>query len=288
MTNPYLKYVAFAIVLILASYQVGAQTACSLFQVSDSLQVDEIFIESGDGMEHLGHLGPAVENTHCALRLLCNESGAVDVYSKSGRGMELEMFHWYPDTAAVSTLGAGSDEYVVGNTLGLGGIALWDDGKIVRLNTTKGRLAKAGETSKGAFAELVAYGVVYQNDTVNISIRLDVYKKTRVAKITARELSGKKVNFVTGVNYHEGQAVEFTDSYIAVWGRHPIQDSLSNCHVGAGLYFSDKNFQDGPLKADGMVRLVSKPTSSITTKIITASVKEAELNTTKRFFAFMK
>lgn len=288
MTNPYFRYVAFAIIFALTSYSLNAQTYCSLYKTSDSEQLNEVYIENDNGLEVLGHQGPAVENTHCALRILCDERGAIDVFSKSGRGMELELYGWNPDTSVISQLGVGADEYLEGETLGLGGVALWDNGQIVRLNATKGRLARVGESSKGAFAELIAYGVVYQGSTVDISIRVDVYKKTRIAKVTVKELSGKKVNFVTGVNYYDTQSVEFSDSHIAVWGKHPLKDGINPCSVGAGLFFSSKIFQAGPEKVDGMVRLISKPTSSITTKIITASAKEAELNTAKRFFAFMK
>ena len=66
-----------------------AQTASSLFWRSDSLQVKEIVSETGDQYRKIGHHGPAVENSHMALRIYFNDSGAIDVYSKSGRGMEL-------------------------------------------------------------------------------------------------------------------------------------------------------------------------------------------------------
>ena len=169
-----------------------AQTASSLFWRSDSLQVKEIAAEVGNQYNKVGHHGPAVENSHYALRLYFNDSGAIDVYSKSGRGMELMEYLWYPTAGQRDTLSLGVDGYIVGKTVGLGGIALWDGENEVKLVATKGRTARVGETKKGAYAEMIAYGVQYCDDLVDISIRIDVVDKDRLAVVTARELSGKR------------------------------------------------------------------------------------------------
>ena len=70
----------------------AAQTATSLFWRSDSLQIKEIISEQAVQYTFVGHHGPAVENSHCALRIYFNDSGAIDVYSKSGKQMELEKY----------------------------------------------------------------------------------------------------------------------------------------------------------------------------------------------------
>lgn len=263
-----------------------ARTASSLFWRSDSLQVSEIVSEKANQYKTVGHHGPAVENSHMALRLYFNDSGAIDVYSKNGRGMELLNYKWYPTIQDQTERGAGCDEYKVGKTVGLGGIALWDGQKEVKLVATNGRTARVGQTKKGSFAEIIAYGVVYNGDKVDISIRIDVTEKTRLAVVTAKELSGKKVQFLTGVNYHKGQAVKFGESYISVWGTHPADVSASPIPIGAGMFFSNKAFPQID-KVENMVRIISKPMSQVQTKIVSASTKEAELNTSKRFEAFM-
>lgn len=263
----------------------GAQTAKSLFWRSDSLQVNEIVSEQADQYRNVGHHGPAVENSHCALRLYFNDSGAVDVYSKTGRGMELPAYKWYPDSTDIAN-GAGCDEYVVGNTMGLGGISLWDGTSEVKLVATRGRTARVGDTKKGSYAEMIAYGVPYRDDVVDISIRIDVTVNSREAVVTATELSGKKVQFLTGVNYHEGERVAYGEEYICVWGVHPAGVSGSPVPVGAGMFFSSKTF---PVveKTEDCVRVISRPSSSVSTRVISASTKEAELNTAKRFEAYM-
>ena len=90
-----------------------AQTAYSLFWKKDGVQVPEIVSGKGDLYQEVGHHGPAVENSHFALRIYFNDSGAVDVYSKTGRGMELDRYKWYPTTEQQENEGAGCDEYMV-------------------------------------------------------------------------------------------------------------------------------------------------------------------------------
>lgn len=264
----------------------SAQTASSLFRISDNVQDREIVSDKADMYDEVGHHGPAVENQYMALRLYFNDSGAIDVYSKSGRGLELMKYGWYPDSTAIADDGAGCDYYVVGGTLGLGGIALWDGEKEVRLAAYGGRTARVGNTSKGSFAELVSYGVPYCGDSVDIMIRVDVSGKTRIARVTAKCLNGRKVAFVTGVNYHDGTAVEFSDGCIYTWGVHPQDVSEAPVPVGAGMFFSKGTFSS-PEKTGDMVRIISRPCTQISTRIVAASTREAELNSLKRFSAFM-
>ena len=263
-----------------------AQTAHSLFWRSDSLQVSELTAEPGNHFNKVGHHGPAIENSHMALRIYFNDSGAVDVYSKTGRGMELMQYRWYPTPEQQDSLSVGTDGYIVGKTVGLGGVALWDDGKVVRLDATAGRVARAGDTKKGSYAEVISYGVPYGDGKVDISVRVDVLAKTREAVVTATEINGRKVCFVTGVNFHDGQRVTYEEGYVSVWGPHPVKKTEVPFPIGAGLFYSEKDFP-AVEKTEDMVRLVSKPLSRFETRIISASSKEAELNNAKRFEAYM-
>lgn len=272
----------FFIVPVLAQ----AQTASSLFLRSDSLQVKEIVSETADMYKKVGHHGPAVENSHMALRIYFNNSGAIDLYSKNGRGMELLKYKWYPTEKDQEENGAGCDEYMVGKTVGFGGIALWDGESEVKLVATGGRTARVGDTSKGSYAEMIAYGVPYKGDTVDISIRIDMFAKKREATVTATELSGKKVQFLTGVNYHEGERVSMGEGWASVWGVHPANVSTDPKPVGAAILYNAKKFES-VTKTENMVRLVSFPASSVSTKLIGASTKEAELNSAKRFEAYV-
>ena len=279
-------FIFFIAISLIAPALAHAQTASSLFLRSDSLQVKEIVSDQADMYKKVGHHGPAVENSHMALRIYFNDSGAIDLYSKSGRGMELLKYKWYPSEIDQTENGAGCDEYMVGKTVGFGGIALWDGESEVKLVATRGRTARVGDTSKGSYAELIAYGVPYKGETVDISIRIDVLAKKREAKVTARELSGKKVQFLTGVNFHEGEKVSMGSGWASVWGIHPANVSTDPKPVGAAILFNAKKFESVE-KTENMVRLVSYPASSVSTELVAASTKEAELNSVKRFEAYV-
>lgn len=272
--------------LLICAVCADAQTACSLFWRSDSLQVNEIVSPTGCLTGEIGHHGPAVENSHMALRLAFDDSGAVDVYSKSGRGMELERYFWYPTDSQQQEQGAGCDAYEPGETLGLGGIALWDGENVVRLAATKGRTARTGAVKNGSYLEVISYGVIYKGEPVDISVRIEVTVKSRAAKITAMELSGKKVQFVTGINWHEGQHVAFDGSHVCVWGVHPCENE-KELRIGAGMFYSDKIFPQIE-KTEDMVRLISRLTDKVSTSVVAASTMEAELNSLKRFETYMK
>jgi hypothetical protein len=89
------------------------------------------------------------------------------------------------------------------------------------------------------------------------------------------------------VNYHEGQKVAFDENCISVWGPHPVKAGDESFPIGAGLTYSDKVFPSVE-KIENMVRIVSKPVSKVRTEIVSCSVKEAELNSAKRFESYMQ
>ena len=263
-----------------------AQTARSLFMRSDSLEVEEIVSPESVIYNFVGHHGPAVENCASAFRLYFNDSGAIDVYSKSGRQMELEKYLWYPTAKQQKEEGAGCDEYMVGKTVGLGGIALWDGEREVKL-VAEHRTGRVGATKKGSFAEIIAYGVQYKGEKVDIAMRIDVFDGSRVAKVTAWELGGRKVQFLTGVNYHPTSTVGMeAKGRLWTWGTHPADVSQSPIPLGAAIFYKPSKFS-APEKTRDMLRIVSKPAKRICTRIVAASTKEEDLGSLDAFKAYV-
>ena len=276
-----------ATALSLLGLELSAQTAYSLFYRSDSLQVNEIVSAEAVQYSKVGHHGPAVENSHAIFRIYFNDSGSIDVYSKSGKQMELRKYLWYPTERQQAEEGAGCDEYLVGKPVGLGGIALWDGEKEVKLVATRGRTARVGSIRGGSFAEMIAYGVMYKGEPVDISIRVETRDGSREAKVIARELNGRKVCFLTGVNFQKDASVNYGKGYICNWGAHPADISSNPQPLGGGMKYKAAAFEPAR-KTDNMVMLISKPASKISTRIVAASTKEEELGTLERFLDYMK
>ncbi|MBO4340367.1 MAG: DUF4861 family protein [Bacteroidales bacterium] len=269
------------------SHKVERHTFYSQFLRTDSLQVEEIW--APDGKEpRAGHHGPAVENRYMALRFYLDGRSAIDVYSKSGLiDDELGRWLWYPSREAQEKDGAGCDEYFVGRTVGLGGVRLWNGENEVEMVPSAGLRSLVGRTEGGAYMEKIFYGVPYLADTIDVSVRVDVSDVSRWAVVSARELSGKPVRFVTGVNYHPGSEILRDEGLAAVWGCHPADVSSKPVPIGGAIRFNPSVF---PFVDDtgNTVRLVSEPVSGFSTEIVSASVKEAELCTAERFFDFVK
>lgn len=263
-----------ALALVLTTARAEAQTASSMFWRKDSVQVTEIISPEAVIYNKVGHHGPAVENVASAFRLYFNDSGAIDTYSKSGKQMELLKYRWYPKPAQREDEGAGCDEYAVSKTIGLGGIALWDGEKELPLVATEGRTGRVGKSKDGSWCEIVAHGVEYKGGKVDISIRIDVQDGSRLARVTACELGGRKVQFVTGINFHEGQDIMMCKGKLSAWGVHPPDVSKAPIPVGSALWYKPCMFGK-PEKTAKVMRIISKPRKSISTLIMASSTKEA-------------
>ena len=265
----------------------GRHCFYSQFRRSDSLQVAEIFSPEGKEVNAMGHHGPAVENRYMALRFYFDGRGAIDVYSKSGKlDNELGRWLWYPSAEAQAKEGAGCDEYYVGKTVGLGGVRLWDGEREIRLDATAGRRSIVGRTRRGAFMEMISYGVPCQGDTVDVSVRVDVTDRDRWALVTVRELNGKPLRFATGINYHPGSQIRRGEGRLAVWGEHPADVSSHPAPIGGAIRFDPQQFPEVE-DTDTAFRLISTPLSSFSTRIAAASTREDKLNTAERFFTFI-
>ncbi len=249
------------------------KTDTSLYMKSEKITyLSEIGSESGDLYKTIGHHGPAVENQWMALRIYFSDKVAIDVYSKQKPDLELRKANWYP-TAEQQKEGWGADYYKVANTVGLGGVKLWDGEKVVPLNPVTNRLAKVGKTDTTSWMEMISKGIPY--------------KGKKVAKVEAICLSKTKVQFVTGVNYFKDFKSDKGSNYIAVWGLHPEDVAASQVEIGAAIKYNPKdyvrNFDDGT-----QYLLISKPTKHLQTSIISASALEKEINTFDKLISYLK
>ncbi len=274
---------AFAIII---QAQAQNKTDVSLFMRSDTIQRSEISDKSGDLYSTIGHHGPAIENEWMALRIYFSPKAAIDVYSKAVPQLELQEKEWYP-TAEEQKEGWGADYYKVGETVGLGGVRLWDGENVVKLNPVSNRTARVVKESTCSYMEMVSENVPYMGRKVDILVRVTVYSGERNAKVEAFALTDLPVQFVTGVNYHEGEEIYKKDGLIAVWGVHPEDVAAEIVEIGAAIMYSPTDFVQ--IKDDGtQFLLISKPGKQLTTRISSACAREPEINTMKKFISFLE
>lgn len=247
-------------------------TDVSLFLNNDtSKYLNEVTSETGDMYGTVGHHGPAVENEWVGYRFFFNSSTSIDVYSKSESGLELKEYKWYPPKERQGK-GCGVDMYRVGKTLGLGGVVLWADSLVYPV-TVKQRIAKVGKGDGLAWMEMISKGVSYKGDNVDIKVKVTVFDTKRDALVEAEEMSGKNVQFATGINYHPGNEVIKNNNSIIVWGIHPEDVADTPVDLGSALIFNPNDFIVP--KDDGtQIILVSKLTDKIKTHITSASSME--------------
>ncbi len=280
-----ISIVLFAIALILQA-QAQNKTDISLFMRSDSVQQSEISAASGDLYTTIGHHGPAVENEWMALRIYFSQKAAIDVYSKAKPQLELKAKEWYP-TAEDQKAGWGADYYKAGETVGLGGVRLWDGEKVVKLNPVSNRTARVVKESNCSYMEMLSEDVPYMGRKVDVLVRVTVYSGERNAKVEAFALTDEPVQFVTGVNYHKGQEIYKKDGLIAAWGIHPEDVAAELVEIGAAILYDPADFVK--TEDDGTeFLLISKPGKQLKTWISSACARELEINTMKKFIGFLE
>ncbi len=280
-----LLFLLFAIALINQS-NAQNKTDVSLFMRADSIQQNEISEKSGDLYNTIGHHGPAVENEWMALRIYFSEKAAIDVYSKAKPQLELRAKEWYP-TADEQKDGWGADYYKVGETVGLGGVWLWDGEKPVKLNPVSNRTARVVKEPTCSYMEMLSEDVPYMGRKVDILVRVTVYSGERNAKVEAFALTDEPVQFVTGINYHKGGEIYKKEGLIAAWGIHPEDVAAEIVEIGAAILYNPDDFvktaDDGT-----QFLLISKPGKQLKTWISSACPREPEINTMKKFVSFLE
>ncbi|HYQ55783.1 MAG TPA: DUF4861 family protein [Draconibacterium sp.] len=261
------------------------KTEVSMFMRNDSATyLNYVESNSGDLFNFIGHHGPAIENEWLGLRIYFDQKAAIDVYSKTKPGLELLKALWYP-TPQQQKNGWGADYYKAGTTVGLGGIRLWDGEKVVPLNPVSKRSARVAKEGMVSYMEMLSEDVPYKNTTVDVLVRVTVYSGLRNAKVEAWALTDDDVQFVTGINYHQGQQVVVEEERIFTWGLHPEDVAAEKVELGGALLFDADDFEKKMDDGEQHI-LIAKPGKSVECWISSANAREPEINTLQKFMDF--
>lgn len=264
------------------------RTDISLMWDDEKKQVAEIESESGNLFQDLAHHGPAVENENLALRLYFDRKVAIDVYNKTRAGLELEDAAWYP-TEKQQEQGWGADYYKAGETVGLGGVRLWDDekNKEVFLNPVSRRLGRVCKSANQSYMEMLSEDIPYMGDTIDILVRVTVFSGIREARVEAFALTDKKVKFLTGINHHSTTETKRDEGIICTWGKHPEDVASTQVEIGGAIMYDPEDFES-VTKKQTQFELVSKPAKYLKTRITSACEKENGFGSMDDFFEYVK
>ncbi len=283
-----IKTIKFFIVCCLAASPLYTQdkycdnkTDISMFLKKDGVYITEVESKCGDLWNELGHHGPAVENLWAAYRIYFDKKAAIDIYNKPTPRLELKKTKWYtPERLRES--GYGSDNYWVGNSIGVGSIRLWESDSVKMLNPVRTR--KALIIREGCISQIqfLSEGISYKNSETDILIKLTVFSGYRYAKVEAFVLADEAVELVTGVNINPNLRVYTTSENIITWGKHN-----TDAEVGAALIYNKINFQK-TVTSENEYLLISKSTKYLAVWITTASSLEQNINTYEKFKKYVK
>lgn len=281
----YLLSICLASVFIrMASAQ--NNTDISLKWKNSDKQEASISSETGNLYNRLSHHGPAIENEWLGLRIYFDYKCAIDVYNKTQARLELAEAEWYP-TVEQQESGWGADQYKVGNTVGLGGVRLWDGEKAVYLDPVRNRTARVFKEANISYMEMLSEGIPYKGDSIDILVRVTVFSGFREAKVEAFALCDQPVQFLTGINYHPETQNSMGDNYICTWGIHPEDVAAFQLSIGAGIIYNPVNFEQIN-KSENEYQLISKPAKYLKTWISSASERDPYLNTMEKFIDYLE
>ena len=257
-------------------------TAASMYLKKDkNTQLDYIESKSGNLFSKLGHHGPAIENQWYALRLYFSRKTAIDVYSKAKPGLELEEKKWYPSKKE-QLAGWGADYYKVGNTVGLGGVKLWNGEKVLDLHPVDLRSARVTVYDDSTSIDMISEGVPYRGKKLNIKVCVTVYSSKREAKVEAFSMTGEPVQFVTGINYFKNLETRTGENYALTWGIHPEDVAAEKVKVGAGIILQ-KAVIEQQLDDGKQLLFITKPVQSFSSRIVSFNAREDGIDSFESF-----
>ena len=283
-----MKYLFIICITVFYSSILFAQnnTDISLKWKDSDKQEASISSETGDLYTKLSHHGPAIENEFLGLRIYFSRKCAIDVYNKTRPGLELIAGGWYP-TPEQQLEGWGADQYKVSNTVGCGGVRLWDGEKVVFLDPVRLRTASVHKEATISYMEMLSEGVPYKGDSIDILVRVTVFSGIRAAKVEAFALCDKPVQFLTGVNYHPATQTKAGANYICIWGIHPEDVAAFQLSIGAAIIYNPSDFESVK-KEENEYQLISKPAKYLETWISSSCEKEQDLDTFEKFIEYLE
>ena len=254
----------------------------SLFWKKSGKQETLIASDKGNLYLKLGHHGPAIENLWVAYRVYFKDLGSIDIFSKFEPRLELKATKWYPSKAQKNE-NYGSDNFSAGNTVGLGGLKLWDGENFTALGPVSKRSAEVALNDTMAQILMTSYAVPYQGQLLDILFSVTCLANERHAIIEVSELNGIPVQFVTGIPAYSNVDIERSQNYVTAWADYKSHERKAVFNLGTALIYNPNEFEDTKTIGDEFL-LISKPTSYL--KYVITSSNDKETSTLNNYASF--
>lgn len=209
--------------------------------------------------------GPGWESEKVGYRFYLDWRNATDIFGKKVNELVLKNIGIHDtlaqDDSYHNMQDWGMDIFKVGNSLGIGSLAMLSNGRVVMVSKTDSiycAVSKNGPIKSEVKTNY--YGWQVDNKKFNVESRLSITAGSRLSK-HAIVINGEPDNLVTGLAKYEGTSFMKSNNkkgwnYIALYGKQ----SLAGDDLGIALFYKQKDFIE--LTEDNLSQIVKlKPTN---------------------------
>ena len=198
----------------------------------------QTFCPSDKSFRLMHHHGVAFESALMAYRVYFDSRQTVDVYAKRKPQLELQQSLWYPCDSLLA-LGYGDDVLKVGNTIGVGSVRPFRNGKLCKIEPFRSRTQRI--IASGPVRTIVETEVngwqplPSSDDTLSMRVRYTLFARHRDVFCEVF-LSAPVSSLVTGVQRVGKGEYKCLDHSVASWGTDwPVNDTIKYARETVGL-----------------------------------------------------
>ena len=231
------------------SHKVGGEFKDRKYIGGEFANVDSLNVpsEHTDHSFYIRYEGPGWESDKVGYRFYLDWRNAIDVFGKTTPDMVLQQvgldgfdsYHEYQPW--------GMDVLKVGKSLGVGSLAIVDNGQATRIDKTDHVISKVTENGPVYSSILTNYdNWKVAGLTLDVQSQLSIHAGTRLTDHQVKVTGGTPQNLSTGLNKDKNAKV-FSDKgdanswgYLASYGKQ----SLNNDNLGIAVLFRPQDFQE--------------------------------------------
>lgn len=205
----------------------------------------QTFYPSDKSFRLMHHHGVAFESSYMAYRVYFDSRQTVDVYAKRRPRLELKQSLWYPDDSLLAE-GYGDDILKVGNTIGVGSVRPYANGRLAKwepFSSRTQRIVANGPVRTIVEVEVDGWKPISSiADSLSMRVRYTLFARHRDVFCEVF-LSDTLASLVTGVQRIGSGNCKNIGECVASWGTDwPVNDTIKypKQTVGLAVYVPQK------------------------------------------------